>query len=301
MQKNIFEYTKNNHLKISYEDDFKIEFGKVKTHNTFRQECINVAKELYDIHGNKLDLLLSGGIDSEIMFLSFIAAGIIPRVTIIRYERNLNMHDINYAFRLCARYGVSPEVYDINAEMFFKNQCVETAFRTKCNSPQLNLLAYCLSKINGVPVLGMGENHLSRKYVSDNKYSLEVFDVEQEKETRLITYFQDNKKEIIPAFFQYTPELMVSFLQKESMYRWVETAKKNRYLNINKVKWQIAIEDFDLEPRPKLTGFELFSELDEDYRTRINNYPNKIKFTEFTNYIKKFDVPLLREIKYEQN
>jgi len=301
MQKNTFEYTRNNHFKITYDTDFKIEFGKVKSHKTFRQECIEVAKELYDKHGNKLDILLSGGIDSEIVLLSFLAAGITPRVTIIRYERNLNMHDINYAFRLCARYGIVPEVFDFNAELFFKNDCVEIAFRTKCNSPQLNLLAYCMGKINGIPVLGMGENHLSRRYESDNKYSLQVFDVEQEKETRLLTYFQDNNKEVIPAFFQYTPELMVSFLQKESLYRWVETAKKQRYLNINKIKWQIASEDFDLEPRPKLTGFELYSELDDEYRRRINSYSNRIKFTEFSSYIKKFDVPLLREIKYEQN
>jgi len=301
MQKNIFEYTKNNHLKIYHEDEFKVEFGKVKSHKTFRQECINVAKELYDKHGNKLDLLLSGGIDSEIMLLSFIAAGITPRVTIIRYERNLNMHDINYALRLCAKYGISPDIFDINVEMFFKNSVVEMAYRTKCNSPQLNLLAYCIEKINSIPVLGMGENFLSRKYEGETKYSLQVYDIEQEKETRLALYFQNKEKEIIPSFFQYTPELMLSFLQRESVYRWVETAKKQRYLNINKVKCQLAMEEFDLEPRPKLTGFELYSDLDKEYRDKIASYSNRVKMTEFTDYIKKFDVPLLRELNYEQN
>ena len=62
---------------------------------------------------------------------------------------------------------------------------------------------------------------------------------------------------------------MVSYLQKESVYRWVETAMQNRYINSKKIKPSIIAEDFDVEPRGKLTGFELMMDLDKTYRDKL--------------------------------
>lgn len=95
---------------------------------------------------------------------------------------------------------------------------------------------------------------------------------------------------------------MVSFLQKESVYRWAETAKKNRYISTKKIKQTIMSEDFDLEARPKLTGFEMYNDLDSEYRNLLvqKNFNDTGEiYTEFTEYIESFGVELLRPIRYE--
>ena len=73
-----------------------------------KEQIERKAEELYDLHGNKLVLFLSGGIDSEIMLNSFVALRIKPRVTVLRYERNNNLHDINYIFRALSKFYMTP-------------------------------------------------------------------------------------------------------------------------------------------------------------------------------------------------
>ena len=62
-------------------------------------------------------------------------------------------------------------------------------------------------------------------------------------------------------------------------------------------------EDFDIEPRPKLTGFEMYNDLDSEYRDLLvqKNYnDNGEIYTEFTEYIKSFGIEPLRNINYER-
>jgi len=294
----MFEYTQNNHIITGITNgEYFFEYGKITKHSTWREECKLAAAELYEKHGDKLILCLSGGVDSETVLNSFIANGIKPKVAVIRYERNNNLHDINYAFRALAKNYISPIVIDVNVETFFKNDLLKFSEISKCSSPQVNLLMYYANKLDGIPVLGTGENFLTRKYGE-----LEVYDLECQKETNLYTFFQSIKRECIPAFFQYTPAQMVSFLQKESIYQWVETAKKNRYISTKKIKQTIMSEDFDLEARPKLTGFEMYNDLDSKYRELLvqKNYNDTGEiYTEFTEYIKSFGIEPLRPICYE--
>lgn len=293
----MFEYTKNNHIICSYSNNsLNFSHGKVKNHCSWRDECKNVAKELYDKYGDKLIILLSGGLDSEVVLHSFISCGIIPKVVILRYERNLNLHDINYALRICAARGISPTILDVNVKDFFENHLLDFANFTKCSSPQLNLLMYYANKVDGIPVIGAGENFLIRK-----EGEKQIYDLEEARVVSIYKFFENTSREAIPSFFQYTPEVMISYLQKESVYRWVETAKHLGYINSKKIKPNIIAEDFDIEPRGKLTGYELMDPLDRKYRNMLcsNNYgDNGEQWTPFIDYIKEFDVEPLRELKY---
>jgi len=295
----MFEYTKNNHVNVGFtcDDNFYFKHGTVTSHSSWRDECKSTAQQLYDLHGNNLVLLLSGGLDSEVMLHSFIACGITPRVAIFRYERNLNLHDINYALRICAARGISPEIVDINVENFYKTQLIDFAQVTRCSSPQLNLYYYFANRLDGIPVFGGGENYLIRQ-IGEKR----VYDCEEARVNTLYTYFRDIQRECIPSFFQYTPETMISYLQKESVYRWVETAFKDRYINSKKIKPSIIAEDFDIEPRGKLTGFELMMDLDKEYRDKLlalNLGDSGEQLIPFEEYIPMFGVELLRPIKYE--
>jgi diphthamide synthase (EF-2-diphthine--ammonia ligase) len=293
----MFQYTKNNHIECSFSDgvlDFK--HGKCNSHKSWREECKNVAQELYDLHGDKLIVTLSGGLDSEVVLHSFIANGIVPNVVIFRYERNLNLHDINYALRICAARQISPKIVDINVSRFFTTNLLDYANITKCSSPQLNLLMKSIDNLDGIPIIGAGENYLSRK-----EGEKEVYDLEEAKIAAIYKFYKNKEREIIPAFFQYTPEIMISYLQKESVYRWVETAKQQKYINSKKIKPSIIAEDFDIEPRGKLTGFELIDDLEKQQRNVLINKrlgDDGEQWTKFEDYIKGFGIDLLRNINY---
>jgi hypothetical protein len=293
----MFEYTKNNHINYHLTDnDFCFNHGKCYSHSSWRDECKRVAQELYDLHGNNLVLMLSGGLDSEVVFHSFLSLGIKPKVAILKYERNLNLHDINYALRLCASRYISPVIVDVNVKNFFESELLNFANLTKCSSPQINLLLYQANKIDGIPILASGENFLVRK-----EGQSKIYDLEESKIISIYDFFIKNSRESIPAFFQYTPEVMLSYLQRESIYSWVENAKKDGYINSKKIKPSIIAEEFDIEPRGKLTGFELMGELDYKYRTILQekNLSNELEqWTIFDDYIRSFGVDLIREIEY---
>jgi hypothetical protein len=293
----MFEYSKNHHIRCSFSNNIlNFNHGKVFRYLSWREECKNVAKELYDLHGDNLIILLSGGLDSEVVLHSFIACGILPKVAILRYEKNLNLHDINYALRICANRGLSPQIIDVNVKSFFENELLEFAKFTKCSSPQLNLLLYYADKVDGIPVLGAGENYLVRK-----EGEKEIYDLEEARVISMYKFFEHKFREAIPAFFQYTPEVMISYLQKESVYNWVETAKQQGYINSKKIKSSIIAEEFDIEPRGKLTGFELMEPLDNKYRKLLIEMDlgdNGEKWTPFIDYIKEFNVEPLRKICY---
>lgn len=293
----MFEYSENNHIRYAISDG-KLVFshGKCNAYTSWRNECKKVASQLHDLHGNDLILMLSGGLDSEVVLHSFMSNGIRPRVAILRYERNINLHDVNYAFRICAARQISPIVVDVDVSSFFQNQLVEFASITKCSSPQLNLLMYHADKVDGIPILGAGENYLVRR-----EGRKEVYDLEEARVTRLYDFFAKKDREAIPAFFQYTPGIMLSYLQKESVYGWVETAKHMGFINTKKIKSSIIAEDFDIEPRGKLTGFELIEPLDQRYRKILegmNLGDDGEQWTPFEDYIKGFGVDLLRSINY---
>ena len=293
----MFQYTKNNHIKCFFSEgvlDFK--HGKCDSHRSWREECKSVAQELYDLHGNKLIVTLSGGLDSEVVLHSFIANRIVPNIVIFRYERNLNLHDINYALRICAARQISPKIVDVNVSEFFRTDLLNYSDITKCSSPQLNLLMKSIDNLDGIPIIAAGENYLSRK-----EGEKEVYDLEEAKIAAIYKFYENKNREMIPAFFQYTPEIMISYLQKESVYRWVETAKQQKYINSKKIKPSIIAEEFDIEPRGKLTGFELIDDFEKQQRNVLINKrlgDDGEQWTKFEDYIKSFGVDLLRNINY---
>ena len=273
----MFEYTCDNHFNYK-----TVKHGTIKRDlMSWREECKNVAQQLYDKHGNDLVVMLSGGVDSEIVLLSFLACGITPRVAMLRYENSLNSHDLSYAYQRCSSKEIIPEIIDVNVNKFFKNSLLDFAIETKITSPQINLHAYYFDKIDGIPIIGAGENFLVQGF--DRK----VYDQEDEYLLRYSRYFINKRRECIPAFFQYTPEVMLSFLVKSSVREWVE---KPTGKTTHKSKIKFVSEDFDVSIRSKLTGFECMMSQDKVYRDKLRSFnfgDDKTYQTEYNEYVNK--------------
>ncbi len=232
--KNHFKFGYNGeyfNLRKSPDDIWNVQYGRCKRESfDFRSECINAAKLIYESTDLPIYILLSGGIDSEIVARSFIDANIPITCIIARFDGHLNEDDIRYAFKFCTKYDIPYEVYDINIIDFWKNSLMKYAIKTNCISPQLPVIMWLSDQVNGHVVLGSGEC-----YVAKNGKSIwELW--EKEKIASWYRHFLVNNMEGTPGFFQYTPEIMLSFITDQVISDMIElNHESSSYYEKNKI------------------------------------------------------------------
>ncbi|MDX9732060.1 MAG: hypothetical protein RBT63_09845, partial [Bdellovibrionales bacterium] len=99
-------------------------------------------------------------------------------------------------------------------------------------------------------------------------------------------HFLLQNRDAAPGFFQFTPEIMLSwFLDEMGCDLWNDRIEGKR--NSVSSKLPIYQRHFALEERPKYTGFEQVQDLDYKYRLQYR------KFYENSDYIVKSPVPTL--------
>ena len=295
----IFNFTERNHFKVSYDEvpfvlrsnpqqKFSTSHGLIsRTLGSWREECFSVAQKLWDKHGENLVVFLSGGMDSEVMLRSFLGLGLRPRVTIIRFENFLNHHDIHFAIELCADFQITPQYIDVNVEGFWRDEVFNYTDPVQTISPQLGLLFWATDQVDGVPVIGAGENYLRREENTNI-----FFDVESEVICGLYRWFIHRNREAVPCFFQYTPEIMYSFLCDPILEEFLKEAKTRRLLSTEKVKYELYRRHFDLKPRAALTGYERCQDIDEVARSTMRQKyigADIIQTIPFQEYLKGFE------------
>lgn len=290
-------------------DEFYVQYGKCsRKPRRFLHECVRTANEIYFAIQNlkyqfykdwvkpgikfEINILLSGGIDSEIVARSFLLARKPFKCIIYRFNDDINLHDICYAISFCETYEIDYEIIDINIHNFFKSSSKKNEFRYKvfdygfkgqCVSPQLSTILYMADQVRGIPIIGSGECYLQKENGSWFLY-------EQEKVASLYKYFWLTKGPAIPGFFQWNPEIMLSFLEDKMIQDLVKSDKNSS----KEIKFDFYKKHFpDIVPRKKYTGFEKIMDLDKEVRNVLNYFPlhsnevAKTEYNELINILKK--------------
>ncbi len=286
-------YTYKNHFKFGYNnkyfnhrkspnDIWNVKYGRCEnTPNNFRIECVNAAKLINKSTNSDIYILLSGGIDSEIVARSFVEANIDIMCIIGRFNTVMNDHDIRYATKFCRVFRIPYKIIDIDIYKFWKNDLYKYASTSKCISPQLVIPMYLADQVDGHVVIGAGECYMVQN--SDCEFEL----YEKEKIAVWYRHFMINDKEGTPGFFQYTPELILSFINDKSIINIPKSKRISTYyekLKVYKKYWP------EIEDREIYTGFEKFKELDYNlYRPYLEN-----KFGEY-NGVYKTQINVLRD------
>ncbi len=241
---------------------------------SFREECLATARLIRESTRLPIDVLFSGGVDSEITLRSFIEAGIPVRVLSLRFAGGLNSHDTEWVERSCSRLGVEPKFVDLDLLKFWETTAQGYADRTQCVSPQLLSTMWLADQTDGYCVLGSGENFIVKRvptsYVSgESKYLRSTWDLfEKEKIAAWYRHFIVEGRDAAPGFYQYTPELMLSwFLDPMGCDLWNDRIPGK--LNSVSSKVTMYQRHFDLENRPKFTGFENVQVEDAIFRREL--------------------------------
>lgn len=94
-------------FRTSIDQKWNVEYGRCQnTPGSFYQECLNTARIIQQNAQQKMTILFSGGVDSEVTLQSFVLAQIPITATILRFKNDLNVHDISYAVIACEKLGV---------------------------------------------------------------------------------------------------------------------------------------------------------------------------------------------------
>lgn len=226
------------------------------------QEAIRAAKLIYnEAHsiGQDVVLCLSGGVDSEAMLWSFIAAEVNFKCIFMRFENDLNDYDLVDNVELCKKLGVEFSYYDVNIRDFYESEkYYQYGQKYRCQSPQLAAHLHLINAIKGYPVLAGNPLEI---YAIDKNI---VHNIPGDLHCTYLRFFVQNNRAGAPYFFLYTPELCYSFLHGEIMQELLYFARLGADVNFFYELKCLIYRDagFNIKPRSdKFTGFEKLRKL----------------------------------------
>ncbi len=296
----MFSYTHNNHFRFGYDgewfnlpDDHHqemcVDYGQCQRRPaSFPEECRVAAKH---ISGNPHRLLpnlcFSGGIDSEIMVRIFLEENLPFKITILKFENDLNLHDISFAIAYCEARGLDYELLYLDVEAFFRShRFLEIADKTKCVSPQICAHIWMISQMDEFPVFGCGEGCVVKTVPDDyvpgeSEYLPSEWHLyESEKQMAMYRYCIETGRIAVPGFFRYTPQQLYTFLDNPVVKELVADKRIGK-LSSQTSKCEIYQHWFpDIQTRPKFHGFERIPQIEQRRRefliARLPQYTRRV-------------------------
>jgi L-fucose mutarotase/ribose pyranase (RbsD/FucU family) len=246
----------------------------------FQTECVMAAKKAASMNKKNLPIiiLMSGGMDSEIIGEGFYRAGISFKVLIGKLQvevatetLTLNEHDYCYAEKWCKARNIEVEYCCMDVYQNSK-LLTEYAMSSKGFSPQYAWHMYLMKYANDKGyffVAGLGDIDIVLKdgeyYCADTQreWSIDIF-----CENHNIIDGIDG----IIRFVKLDSRLTASFLQMNSVKRLMS----EKVEELLKHKYEYFLEAFpEMENRCKCTGFEYIQEWDNILRTYMKKFHAK--------------------------
>ena len=280
-------------LRQSPQDVYTVSYGRCEREpGSFLEESIRAARLIGEVADGPIHVLFSGGVDSEVAIRCFLAAEVPVTAAIMRFDHGINGHDIAFAVRCCDRYGIPYRFYDLDIEAFFRERLLDYTIPVRCNAPMMAATMWLVDQIDGYPVLGQGECYLLRPKRRDRlpiakitSYRDVTFDdaqwalQESESVNAWYRHFLLRGRNGTPGFFQYTPEQILSYLRDPHVI-----SKMAEPAHMSSEPWKLWLyqQYFDLESRPKYSGYEQIAAWIDPYRCRHTQlFPHALSFVLF--------------------
>jgi len=172
------------------------------------EEAIIAAKQIAEQFGRQPWVCLSGGLDSEATALAFLQAGVNFKAVSMRFENDLNRHELKFAVDFCKKNNVAHELIDIPIIDFFESKKFTEYFHGfKAQTLEVCAQMYFLDQFTE-PYVWSGEPlRLFRK--GEGVILQAVSDFEQ-----VFYRFGEARKRIcVPNFHFFSSELAWSFFR----------------------------------------------------------------------------------------
>lgn len=256
-------YDNVNNLQFREHKDqcYTVEFGRAETITNFKQESINAAKQIYkDANGKTIYISYSGGVDSEFIIHAFLEAKVPFEVITARFKHNINGYDFNHVARFASKYSFKLNILDVDIENFLETKMMEYAVATKCCSPQFPLHMYLWDSFDGFIVAG--HELIFRRTPPSKEFYFKTL----EKEDSVHRYHIWRNRNGAPAFYFYTPELVLTFILESELLKLFTFGKVFQKSYSGNQKTKLYEKCFKMEKREPSTGFETIMNIDKKYR-----------------------------------
>lgn len=236
--------------------DFALHFKKTITCpiKSYHEELLLNAQAIRDTFNGELDLLFSGGIDSEIILRVYHELKIPVNVYIFKYNNDYNLLEFNHAVNVCNELNVIPKIIDFNLERFFENEAYD--IWTKCYAysagwlPHMKMTEYC----DGTPIMGSGEPYW-RVVSKEDTLSSWVYDIE-EPSHHWAVYHKTIGRPVITDWYEYSPEIHVAYLQLPYVQDLINNRVKGKLSTVTSKAFIHQQYWPTIQDRTKLVGFE---------------------------------------------
>lgn len=221
---------------------------------SYYEETRLAAEKIWALRQGPLYLMYSGGVDSEYILNVFLHLGMEIKPVIIKLN-DYNYHDIRYAIDFCQSKNINPLVIDFDFDKFVESgKMLEVADQAECSHWNLPSTFKVVSELEGTVLLGShGPPHLMLNQGLENTWYIR----EDEMLHSVLKWFKKKSIHGSPFFLVHSAEQYLAWLLEPTTVDLVNfkfpgklgnTSTKGLIYNNN--------PDFNLEARPKFTGFE---------------------------------------------
>lgn len=214
------------------------------------------AMAIADSFSQPLNVMFSGGIDSEVIVRINKDLGIKQNIYIMEYENNLNCRDVESAKEICKSLSVPYKIIKFNMKKFFEKKAESWYKKTYISRVEhihrLELFQY----FDNIVIVGDGEPYLKRDLKSDyTKKSPWHFRLD-EHEFWFTMYSTQTNFNVLGSWYQLTPEIFANILRSNVVKNLTNDrlyGKQSTYSSrvpVYKEIWP------DIKEKNKLVGFE---------------------------------------------
>lgn len=260
----------NNWMQYSFDDGaiygpktgkdsiFKLHFAKgleVKDLSYYDALFYN-ARMMAENYSQPFDVLLSGGIDSEIVVRVFKQLGIKQNVYTFRLEDDINIRDVENAKRICANIGVDLKIIDWNLKRWIENDAEAVYQKTFSPIVERMIRFAWFDYLDNIIVMGEGEPYWRRELEGDfsQKSNWQLKWTEDYFMSSI--YAKQTGRTVIGEWYNYTPEIVMSFHKLPIIQKLIDDEIPGKISSwssrteIHKELWP------DIFNRLKLAGYE---------------------------------------------
>jgi hypothetical protein len=255
---------------------------------SYKEELYNNARLMRDYHVGKFDVLLSGGIDSEIVVRTFKDLMIPHNTYIFKYENNINYRDVSSAVEIATSLNIPYKIIDFNLEKFFNTEAYDIFQKSGCiragRLPHIKFFDY----LDNIPVMGDAEPYWSRVLQKDySKKSNWIFPLNESNHASSI-YLQSVGRPNVCDWYEFNPNLIKAFNELPLIQNLINDKIPGK-LSCWTSRTPIHAEIWpDIKHKHKLTGYEggnftgvypVYINKMQDYMTDLIGEGNEYWFT----------------------
>ena len=236
--------------------NFHVDIKNLPSVDNHYQSLYSNAELMRDYYTGTFDVLLSGGLDSEIVVRVFKDLGITHNTYIFRYKKDYNFRDVESAIDICRCLNIPYKVIDFDLEKFYEQEAYDFFKKSGCLSAGRLTHMKFFDYLDGIPVAGESEPYWKRVKGADYSEKSEWIFCLGENNHNTSMYATSLGRDHVVDWYEFSPNVIKTFIDLPQIQHVLndldigKTSTRTSRTPIYREIWP------DIKSKVKLTGFE---------------------------------------------